>query len=105
MNLSVFLHTLIDRIEKLTKILVAIYHLLITLILILKVKKVEQKPLRERKLWTHTEVTDYLGISISTYKRRVREGLLNPMTLTGDDRYFEEDLIEALERSRLKGKI
>ncbi|WP_282638717.1 hypothetical protein [Sphingobacterium thalpophilum] len=50
-------------------------------------------------------MTAYLGISVSTYKRRVREGLLNPMTLAGDDRYFEEDLIEALERSRLKGKI
>jgi len=50
-------------------------------------------------------VTAYLGISVSTYKRRVQEGLLNPMTLTGDDCYFEEDLTEALERSRLKGKI
>lgn len=105
MNLSVFLHTLIDRIEKLTEILAAIYHMLAALILILKVKKIEQKPLHERKLWTHAEVTAYLGISLSTYKRRVREGLLNPMTLTGDDRYFEEDLTEALERSRLKGKI
>ncbi|RKO68830.1 DNA-binding protein [Sphingobacterium puteale] len=105
MNLSVCLYALIDRIEKLTEILVAIYGLLATLIHILKTKKIEQKPLRERKLWTHTEVTDYLGISVSTYKRRVREGVLNPMTLTGDDRYFEEDLIEALERSRLKGKI
>lgn len=105
MNLSIFLHTIIDRIEKLIEILGAIYRLLATLILILKVKKVEQKPLRERKLWTHAEVTAYLGISVSTYKRRVQEGLLNPMTLTGDDRYFEEDLTEALERSRLKGKI
>lgn len=105
MNLSVFLHALIDRIEKLTEILVAISRLLATLILILRVKKIEQPPLHNRKLWTHTEVTAYLGISSSTYKRRVQEGLLNPMTLTGDDRYFEEDLLEALERSRLKGKI
>lgn len=105
MNLSVYLYLLIDRIDKLIEVLMAIYRLLATLIHILKVKKIEQKPLRERKLWTHTEVTDYLGISVSTYKRRVREGLLNPMTLTGDDRYFEEDLAEALERSRLKGKI
>ena len=105
MNLSICLYALIDRIEKLTEILVALYGLLTILIHILKTKKIEQKPLRERKLWTHTEVTAYLGISVSTYKRRVREGLLNPMTLTGDDRYFEEDLIEALERSRLKGKI
>lgn len=105
MKLSIFLHTLLDRIEKLTATLVAIARLLSTLILILRVKKVEQQPLRERKLWTHVEVTAYLGISSSTYKRRVQEGLLNPMTLTGDDRYFEEDLLEALERSRIKGKI
>ncbi|WP_418359246.1 DNA-binding protein [Sphingobacterium detergens] len=78
---------------------------LVNLIRPIKTKQIIEVPLRERKLWTHTEVTDYLGISVSTYKRRVREGQLNPMTLTGDDRYFEEDLIEALERSRLKGKI
>lgn len=47
----------------------------------------------------------YLNISFSTYKRRVKEGLLKTMTLTGDDRYFEEDLAEAMERSRIKGKV
>lgn len=105
MNLNLFLHTLIDRIEKLSETLLLICQLLAVLINVIKAKKVQQIALRERKLWTHMEVIAYLGISLSTYKRRVKDGLLKPMTLTGDDRYFEEDLLEAMEQSRLKGKV
>ncbi|AIM38993.1 hypothetical protein KO02_21575 [Sphingobacterium sp. ML3W] len=97
--------TLIDRIEKLTEALLLIYKLLTLPNEFSTTRKTPTKVLSERKLWTHLEVMSYLNISLSTYKRRVKEGLLKPMTLTGDDRYFEEDLTEAMERSRLKGKL
>ena len=105
MNLSILLHTLIDKIEKLTEALLLICKLLSLLTAASRNKKTEISSLSERKLWTQREVMEYLSISLSTYKRRVKEGLLKPMTLTGDDRYFEEDLTEAMERSRIKGKV
>lgn len=105
MNLSILLHTLIDKIEKLTEALLLICKLLSLLTAASRGKKAEISSLSERRLWTQREVMEYLSISLSTYKRRVKEGLLKPMTLTGDDRYFEEDLTEAMERSRLKGKV
>ncbi|KKX46610.1 MULTISPECIES: hypothetical protein [Sphingobacterium] len=105
MNLSILLHTLIDKIEKLTEALLLICKLLSLLTAASRNKKTEISSLSERKLWTQREVMEYLSISLSTYKRRVKEGLLKPITLTGDDRYFEEDLTEAMERSRMKGKV
>ena len=97
--------TLIDKIEKLTEALLLIYKLLTILNAVSNARKTHATSFSQRKLWTHLEVMDYLGISLSTYKRRVKEGLLKPITLTGDDRYFEEDLTEAMERSRMKGKV
>ncbi|MGA6119807.1 hypothetical protein [Sphingobacterium anhuiense] len=105
MNLHFLLITLIDKIEKLTEALLLICKLLSLLTAVSRGKKTETSSLSERKLWTHLDVMRYLKISLSTYKRRVKEGLLKPMTLTGDDRYFEEDLTEAMERSRIKGKV
>lgn len=105
MNLHVVLMTLIDKIEKLTEALLLICKLLTVLTAVSRTKKIPTVSLSERRLWTRLEVMDYLGISLSTYKRRVQEGLLKPITLTGDDRYFEEDLTEAMERSRMKGKV
>lgn len=105
MNLNFFLNTVINRIEKLTETLTLLCRLLTILIRAVKAERRRNPALRERKLWTHMEVIAYLGISLSTYKRRVKEGVLKPMTLTGDDRYFEEDLLEAMEESRLKGKV
>ncbi|WP_400261899.1 hypothetical protein ACFX5U_20320 [Sphingobacterium sp. SG20118] len=105
MNLHIVLMTLIDKIEKLTEALLLIYNLLTLFNTVSRTRKTPITDLSERKLWTHLEVMDYLNISLSTYKRRVKDGLLKPMTLTGDDRYFEEDLTEAMERSRIKGKV
>ncbi|NGM62671.1 hypothetical protein G5B30_12170 [Sphingobacterium sp. SGG-5] len=63
------------------------------------------KPLQERKLWTKQDVLDRLNMSERTYKRNLQTGLLKPMRLNGFDEYFEEDLLEALEESRRKGRI
>ncbi|MGK9118022.1 helix-turn-helix transcriptional regulator [Olivibacter jilunii] len=56
-------------------------------------------------LMTKQEVLAYLNISDSTYKRRVREGLLKPMRLGGGDVFYKEDLQQALWESKRKGKI
>lgn len=105
MNLHFLLITLIDKIEKLTETLLLICQLLTVLTAVSRSAKRQMASLSERKLWTHLEVMRYLNISLSTYKRRVKDGILKPMTLTGDDRYFEEDLTEAMEQSRMKGKV
>lgn len=62
-------------------------------------------PLEKRKLWTKQEVMDTLGMSDTTYKRHLRTGLLKPIRLGGTDLYFEEDILEAMEESRRKGKF
>lgn len=62
-------------------------------------------PLEKRRRWTKWEVIQELGMSESTYNRHIKSGLLKLMRLTGEDNYFEEDLQEAFEQSRLKGRI
>jgi len=62
-------------------------------------------PLEKRRRWTKWEVIQELGMSESTYNRHIKSGLLRPMRLTGEDNYFDEDLQEAFEQSRLKGRI
>lgn len=61
-------------------------------------------PLSERKRWNKREVMELLKMSDSTYKRNVRVELLVPMCLSGDDEYFEEDLLRALEESKRRGR-
>lgn len=62
-------------------------------------------PLAELKLWTKLDIEDKLNMSDSTYRRNLSSNLLNPMRLTGADLYFEQDIIDALEQSRRKGRI
>lgn len=62
-------------------------------------------PLEKRKLWTKQEVMDTLGMSDSTYRRHLLSGLLKPMRINGADLYFEEDITEAMEESRRKGRF
>lgn len=60
--------------------------------------------LEDKKLRTKQEVMDLLKMSESTYKRNIKAGLLTPMKINGFDLYFEEDLLEAMEESRRKGR-
>lgn len=62
-------------------------------------------PLAERKRWNKRQVKDMLNMSESTYKRNLKVELLVPMRLSGDDEYFEEDLIRAMEESRRRGRL
>ena len=54
---------------------------------------------------TRQEVKDYLGISESTYKRKVKDGTLRPIKMPGGDRFYKHHLIEALGESKRKGRI
>jgi len=54
---------------------------------------------------TRQEVKDYLGISESTYKRKVKDGTLRPLKMPGGDRFYRHQLLEALEESKRKGRI
>lgn len=56
-------------------------------------------------LMTKQEVLRFLNISDSTYKRRVKQGLLKPMRLGGGDVFYMEDLKAALWESKRRGKI
>jgi len=77
-------------------------------ILLTEIKQRAQRrriPLENRRRYTKQEVIDKLKMSESTYKRNLKSGLLNPIRLNGFDEYFEEDLIEAMEQSRIKGRF
>lgn len=62
-------------------------------------------PLDQRRRWNKRQVMDMLNMSESTYKRNLKVDLLIPMRLSGDDEYFEEDLLRALEESRRRGRV
>ncbi|WP_316831930.1 helix-turn-helix domain-containing protein [Pedobacter aquatilis] len=54
---------------------------------------------------TRQEVKDYLKISESTYKRKVKDGTLKPAKLPGGHRYYKRDLIGALNESHNRGRL
>jgi AraC-like DNA-binding protein len=62
-------------------------------------------PLDQRRRWNKRQVMDLLNMSESTYKRNLKADLLIPMRLNGDDEYFEEDILRALEESRRRGRV
>ena len=54
---------------------------------------------------TRQQVKDYLKISESTYKRKVKDGTLKPIKLPGGDRFYLKDLLAAYLESQRKGRI
>jgi hypothetical protein len=55
--------------------------------------------------FTRQQVKDYLNISESTYKRKVKDGTLKPVKLPGGDRFYLKDLLAAYLESQRKGRI
>ncbi len=88
--------------DRLLAVLTAIYD---TLLEIKHQIAKPHRPLEQRKLWTKQEVLDKLNMSDSTYKRNLKNGLLDPIRLNGVDEYFEEDILKAFEESRRRGRI
>lgn len=66
-------------------------------------QQLQQLPPEE--LMTRQEVKDYLGISESTYKRKVKDGTLIPLKLPGGDRFQKTQLLLAFEESRRRGRV
>lgn len=51
------------------------------------------------------EVKDYLGISESTYKRKVREGKLRPLKSPGGDKFYKSELLDEYKESKRRGRV
>jgi len=56
-------------------------------------------------LMNREEVKSYLGISESTYKRKVKEGRLSPMKRPGGDRFYRSHLADEYRESIRKGRV
>lgn len=59
----------------------------------------------DEKLMNRKQVQKYLGFGESTYKRKVKEGKLKPMNLTGEHKFRKSDLDSELEESKRRGRI
>ncbi|MCX2432346.1 MULTISPECIES: helix-turn-helix domain-containing protein [unclassified Pedobacter] len=53
---------------------------------------------------TRQEVKDYLKISETTYKRKVKDGTLKPIKMPGGDRFYKSELLAAFEESHRRGR-
>ena len=51
------------------------------------------------------EVKDYLGISESTYKRKLKEGKLKPLKLPGGDKFYKSELLAEFKESKRRGRV
>ncbi|RZK16367.1 MAG: helix-turn-helix domain-containing protein [Pedobacter sp.] len=65
----------------------------------------EKSRLIEDELMSREEAKDYLGISESTYKRKVKQGHLKPLNLPGGKRFFKSQLAEEYFESIRRGRI
>jgi len=90
-----------NRLDKLLDVLEKIYEI-IQLIYTINYGKVN---LPEDQLLSRQEVKDYLGISESTYKRKVKNGQLHPYKFPGGDRFYKSELLEELKESKRRGRV
>jgi len=91
------------KIDTLIEILYKIYLLLKDNPNFQQLQQLQSLPSEE--LMTRQEVKDYLGISESTYKRKVKDGTLIPLKLPGGDRFQKTQLLLAFEESRRRGRV
>lgn len=66
-------------------------------------QQLQQLPTEE--MMTRQQVKDYLCISESTYKRKVKDGTLVPLKMPGGDRFYKMALLAAFEESRRRGRL
>ncbi|TCD07680.1 DNA-binding protein [Pedobacter frigidisoli] len=63
------------------------------------------RPYLEDEQLTRQQAKDYLGISESTYKRKVKDGSLKPLKLPGGDRFYKSQLYQEYKESIRRGRI
>jgi len=90
------------QIDALVAILSNILALLNT---VFKNRLVDFKEADSGEQMTRQEVKDYLGISESTYKRKVADGTLKPMRMPGGHRFRKADLFGQFMESKRRGRI
>ncbi|RZJ85744.1 MAG: DNA-binding protein [Chryseobacterium sp.] len=90
-----------EKIDKLIDVLEKIYQI----IQLIYTKSYGALNLPEDELLTRQEVMDYLGISESTYKRKVKNGQLNPYKFPGGDRFYKSELRGELKESKRRGRV
>ncbi|RZM05704.1 MAG: helix-turn-helix domain-containing protein [Pedobacter sp.] len=88
------------KIDKLLEVLEKIYQI----IQLIYTKNYGALSLPEDELLTRQEVLDYLGISKSTYKRKVKNGQLHPHKFPGGDRFYRSELMDELKESKRRGR-
>ncbi|MCX2477202.1 helix-turn-helix domain-containing protein [Pedobacter sp. MC2016-05] len=88
------------KIDKLLEVLEKIYQI----IQLIYTKNYGALSLPEDELLTRQEVMDYLGISESTYKRKVKNRQLHPHKFPGGDRFYRSELMDELKESKRRGR-
>lgn len=90
-----------EKLSAILDVLVKIYEIM----QLIYTKSYGNLTLQEDQLLTRQEVMDYLGISESTYKRKVRKGILKPSKMPGGDRFYKSELREEFLESKRRGRI
>ncbi|WP_231426449.1 helix-turn-helix domain-containing protein [Pedobacter sp. Leaf250] len=90
-----------NKIDQITEVIYKIYFLLEQHYKLLE----KRKDLEDDQFMTRQQVQEYLGISESTYKRKVSEGALKPMKFPGGDRFYKSELHKEYLNSIKSGKI
>jgi len=90
-----------NKIDALLDILYKIYAIL----KYLQLRDAVDNPPDESLQMTRQQVKDYLKISESTYKRKVRQGALTPVKMPGGDRFYKYQLEDELKESVRRGRI
>lgn len=72
---------------------------------LLKAHQPESKSyLASDEVLTRQQVQDYLGISNATYKRKVKDGTLQPMRIPGGHRFLKRELMDQFLESKRRGR-
>lgn len=90
-----------DKLNAILDVLLKIYELM----QLIYTKSYGQLKLPEDQMLTRLEVMEYLGISESTYKRKVRKGILKPSKLPGGDKFYKSELREEFLESKRRGRV
>ncbi|WP_426330099.1 helix-turn-helix domain-containing protein [Pedobacter sp. R-06] len=91
-----------NKIDALLDILSKIHHILV---LVYNSKYHGNLVFEDDPQMGRQQVKDYLGISESTYKRKVKEGTLRPQKSPGGDRYYKSQLLNEYRESKRRGRV
>lgn len=103
-NWAPIFYTMKSWMETVLRILTAIYDVMMEIKAQKEENKINKVSFKDQVFITKQQLTEKLNISESTYGRNIKSGLLRPIRLGGSDVYTEDQIQEALEESRRKGR-